>query len=108
MNFKRKYKELLKKGKKVATLRMGIKNYKKGETVKIIAGGEEIGIAKIIDVRHLQWNEIRRKDVLMEGLRRKKDLKKELKEIYGKFGKNRVFTQIIFQLIGDEDGGGKV
>lgn len=99
---------MLRKGKKVATLRMGIKNYKKGEKVKIIAGGEEIGIAKIIDVRHLQWNKIRRKDVLMEGLRRKKDLKKELKEIYGKFGKNRVFTQIIFQLIGDEDGGGKV
>ncbi len=95
---------MLKKGKKIATLRMGIKNYKKNEVVKIVAGGEKLGLARIIDVRHIQWNDIKKKDVLMEGLKRKKDLEKELRKIYGKFGKNKVFTQIIFEFIGDENG----
>jgi len=108
LNFKKKYKSLLKQGKKVATLRMGTKNYKKDEIVKIIAGGEYIGKARIVDVRQIPWKEINRKDVLMEGMKRKKDLEKELKAIYGKFGKNRVFTQIVFEIIGDENGGDKV
>lgn len=99
---------MLKQGKKIATLRMGMKKYKKNELVKIIAGGEKIGIARIVDVRYLQWNEIRREDVLMEGMKRKKELEKELKNIYGKFGKNKIFTQIIFELIGDKDGGKKI
>lgn len=99
---------MLKQGKKIATLRMGMKKYKKNELVKIVAGGEKIGIARIVDVRYLQWNEIRREDVLMEGMKRKKELEKELKNIYGKFEKNKIFTQIIFELIGDKDGGKKI
>ena len=87
---------------------MGMKKYKKNELVKIVAGGEKIGIARIVDVRYLQWNEIRREDVLMEGMKRKKELEKELKNIYGKFEKNKIFTQIIFELIGDKDGGKKI
>ncbi len=99
---------MLKKGKKIATLRIGVKNYKKNEIVKIVAGGEKIGLAKIIDIRHIQWNEIRKKDILMEGLKRKRDLEKELRKIYGKFSKNKIFTQIIFKLIGDENEGNKI
>lgn len=99
---------MLKQGKKIATLRMGMKKYKKNELVKIVAGGEKIGIARIVDVRYLQWNEIRKEDVLMEGMKRKKELEKELKNIYGKFEKNKIFTQIIFEFIGDRDGGKKI
>jgi len=102
LNFKKKYRNLLKKGAKVATLRMGIKNYKEGEIVKIVAGGETIGKAKIVEVRKLRWKEVKRKDVLMEGIKRKKDLEKELKAIYGNFGKNKIFTQIIFEVLEEE------
>jgi len=108
LNFKKKYKSLLKQGKKVATLRIGSKNYKKDEVVKIVAGGEYLGKARIIEVRQIPWKEINRRDVMMEGMKRKKDLEKELKAIYGKFGKNKVFTQIVFEMIGDKNGGGEV
>ncbi len=99
---------MLEQGKKIATLRVGSKNYKKDEVVKIVAGGEYIGKARIIEVRQIPWKEINKRDVLMEGMKRKKDLEKELKAIYGKFGKNKVFTQIVFEMIGDKNEGGKV
>jgi len=43
----------------------------------------------------------------MEGMKSKKELKKELKNIYGKFDKNEIFTQIIFELVGDKNGRNK-
>lgn len=99
MNFRKKYKSLLKKKKKVATLRMGIKEYEKDEMVKVVAGGEEIGIARVLDVRILRWNDIDKNDVRMEGLKRKRDLEKELKKIYGEFDDDTIFTQIVFEIV---------
>lgn len=99
LNFKKKYKDLLIQGKKIATLRMGEKNYRKGEIVKVVAGGEVIGKAKIIDVKQVTWQDIGKKDILMEGMKRRKDLEKELKSIYGNFEKNEIFTQIVFEML---------
>ncbi len=99
LNFKKKYKDLLIQGKKIATLRMGEKNYRKGEIVKVVAGGKVIGKAKIIDVKQVTWQDIGKKDILMEGMKRRKDLEKELKSIYGNFEKNEIFTQIVFEML---------
>ena len=99
MNFKKKFKESLLKGKKRSTLRMGIKDYKVGEIVKVVAGDEEIGLAKIKEVKFVQWRDIGKKDVLIEGMKRKKDLKRELKSIYGEFDDESIFTQIVFKML---------
>ena len=107
LNFKKKYKEMLKEGSKIATLRRGRKNYKENEMVKIIAGNEFVGIARIVKVRNITWNELKKEDAQLEGLKSKKELKKELKNIYGKFDKDEEFTQIIFEFVGDENGGDK-
>lgn len=99
MNFKKKFKESLLKGRKTSTLRMGIKDYKVGEIVKVLAGDEEIGLAKIKEVKLVQWKDIGKKDVLNEGMKRKKDLKRELKNIYGDFDDESIFTQIVFKML---------
>jgi len=107
LNFKKKYLEMLKKGDKIATLRLGKKNYRENEMVKIIAGNEFVGIAKIIKVRNIKWNELKKEDAEIEGMKSKNELKKELKEIYGKVKNDDEFTQIIFEIMGDENGGNK-
>jgi len=107
LNFKKKYLALLKEGNKVATLRLGRKNYKENELVKIIAGNEFVGVARIVRVRYLTWNDLKGEDIAMEGMKSKKELKKELKNIYGKFRKDEEFTQIVFEFVGDEDGRNK-
>ena len=107
LNFKKKYKEMLKDGSKVATLRLGRKNYKENEMVKVIAGNEFVGIAKIVKVRYLTWDELKKEDAMLEGLKSKKELKKELKNIYGKFDGKEEFTQIVFEFVGDKNGGNK-
>ncbi len=104
LNFKKKYKEMIKNGSKVATLRMGRKNFKENEMVKIIAGNEFVGIAKIVKIRYLTWDDLKKEDAQLEGLKSKKELKKELKNIYGKFDKNKEFTQIVFEFVGDKNG----
>ena len=78
---------------------MGIKDYKIGETVRVFAGDEEIGFAKIEDVKLVRWKDIKDEDVLIEGMRRKKDLKRELNKIYGDFDEDSLFTQVIFRML---------
>ena len=107
LNFKKKYLEMLKRGDKIATLRLGRKDYKENEMVRIIAGNEFVGVARIVKVRNIKWNELSRDDAHLEGMKSKRELKRELKEIYGKIDGNKEFTQIIFEIVGDEDGGGK-
>ena len=87
------------KGKKTSTLRLGIKDYRVGEIVKVVAGDEEIGLAMIKGVRFVQWKDIGKKDVMNEGMKRKKDLMRELRSIYGDFDENSIFTQISFKML---------
>ena len=88
LNFKKKYMEMLKRGNKVSTLRLGKKNYKENELVKIIVGNEFIGTARIKKVRNIRWNELEKEDIIMEGMKSKKELKKELKKGKKKLKKN--------------------
>jgi len=99
LNFKKKFKDSLLKGRKISTLRMGVKDYRVGETVKVVAGDEEIGFARIESVKLVRWRDIKDEDVIIEGMKRKKDLKRELNRIYGKFDEDSLFTQVIFHMI---------
>ncbi len=107
LNFKKKYREMIERGEKIATLRMGVKNYREDELVKIVAGGKEIGKAKIIKVRNIKWDEISDEDAMLEGMNDKSELEKELRNIYGKFDGEKIFTQIVFSMRGGEDDRGK-
>ncbi|MCD6512802.1 MAG: ASCH domain-containing protein [Thermoplasmata archaeon] len=107
LNFKKKYRESIERGEKIATLRMGIKNFREDEMVRVVAGGKEIGRARIVKVRNLKWNEISNEDAMLEGMKDKGELEKELKNIYGKFDNDEVFTQIVFTMMGDKDDRGK-
>lgn len=72
LNFKKKFKDSLLKGKKTSTLRIGVKDYRVGETVRVLAGDEEIGHARIENVKVVKWKDIKDEDVIIEGMKRKK------------------------------------
>ena len=99
LNFSEDFTEKIKKGKKKATLRLGLKDYHEGEVVIIRAGNEELGQAKIIAVRLKKFSEITDEDAKIDGFENKEELKKELERFYGEFPPDTLFTQIIFELI---------
>lgn len=82
LEFKDKYKELLKSGKKTATIRLYC-NFKKGDEVFVHCGGEIIGKAKIIDIQEKKIEELTEKDAKMDGFNSLDELLKELRRLYG-------------------------
>ena len=98
LNFSEDFMEKILKGEKRATLRLGIKDYRRGEEVFVRCGDRVIGRAIIRDVKIKTFDEINQEDVIMDGYGSKEELRKKLEEFYGEFGDDAVFTQIIFEL----------
>jgi hypothetical protein len=82
LEFKDKYKELLKSGKKTATIRVQC-YVKKGDEVFVHCGGRIIGTAKIIDVEEKSLDELSDEDAKADGFSSKEELLEEIKKLYG-------------------------
>ncbi len=82
IEFKDKYKELLKSGKKTATIRMNC-YVKEGEEVFVHCGGKIIGTAKIKKVEERSIEEIDDNLAKADGFENKDILIEEIKRIYG-------------------------
>ncbi len=82
LEFKDKYRELLKSGKKTATIRLQCP-FKKGQEVFVHCGGEIIGTAKIIDVQEKKPEELTEDDAKADGFESLEDLLEELRRLYG-------------------------
>ncbi|HEX59901.1 MAG TPA: ASCH domain-containing protein [Methanomicrobia archaeon] len=98
LNFDERFLKKLKSGRKTATLRLGRKKYKVGEVVKVMCGKEYLGEALITDVRYITLDEVDEATVREEGYRSKKGLERDLRQFYGDFGENEIFTLIKFRL----------
>ncbi len=99
LNFSEDFTELLIRGKKTATLRLGIKNYVPGEHVHVYAGNRNIGTAEILKVRTISFREISDADAKIDGFKSKDELRAALERFYGPFTEDTVFTQIIFRIV---------
>ena len=83
LNFKKEYKETLRSGKKITTIRMKT-NLKPKEIVEIVAGGESCGYARIKSIVRKKISEINDKDAKKDGFKNRRELLRALKKIYGK------------------------
>ncbi len=99
LNFSEDFMAKIIRGEKRATLRLGVKDYRKGEIVIIRVGDREIGKAKIVKVRRVHLSELSDEDIRMDGYLKKEDLLRDLEKFYGEVDENAVFTQIIFKLL---------
>ncbi len=79
--FSKEYKEKLLSGEKTSTLRLKT-ILKKGDLVNIVAGGENLGVAKIIQVKKVTLKELSTSEVRKDGFKNKKHLLKALKKHY--------------------------
>ncbi|MBS7658635.1 MAG: ASCH domain-containing protein [Candidatus Bathyarchaeia archaeon] len=81
LNFSKEYKEKLLSGEKTSTLRLKTL-LKKGDLVNIVVGGENLGIAKIIQVKKITLKELSINEIKKDGFKSKKHLLKALKKHY--------------------------
>ncbi|NAZ13775.1 MAG: ASCH domain-containing protein [Desulfurococcales archaeon] len=98
---RRKYGEMILKGIKTSTIRIGYIVPKKKEII-IHSGGKPIAKALIEEVLYKKLSELNDEDARREGFRNVKELIKELRKIYGrKLDKDQIFTIIRFRVTED-------
>ncbi len=82
LEFKDKFRELLKSGRKTATIRLQCP-YKKGQEVFVHCGGKIVGTARIIDIQEKKLEELTEEDAKADGFESLEDLLEELRKLYG-------------------------
>ncbi len=82
LEFKHKYEDLLRSGKKTATIRLQCP-FKEGQEVFVHCGGKIIGTAKILNVEEKRLEELTEEDAKADGFSSLKELLEELKSLYG-------------------------
>jgi len=99
IHFSKEYKKKILKGEKKATIRLGKRKFKVGETVEIIVGDEKIGEARITNVFYTTLDEIGKEEVRRDGFTKKSKLEKALKKHYPKIKRSSTLTVIEFEMI---------
>ncbi len=82
LEFKEKFMDLLRSGKKTATIRLQCP-YKKGQEVFVHCGGRIIGTAKIIDIEEKRLDELTDEDAKADGFESREELLEEIRRLYG-------------------------
>lgn len=101
LNFNRKFKKMLIKGKKTTTLRKGYsKDILPGDIIELKVDSKPIGVAKVTKVRHLKLRDLTEEDIKKDGFKTKEELMKILRYFYGKkINDDTNFTQIEFEIL---------
>lgn len=81
LNFTREYKEKLLSGEKTSTLRLRT-TLKTGDLVNVVAGGEKLGVARILSVKRVTLKDLTEKEVRRDGFKNKEALLKALRRHY--------------------------
>lgn len=97
--FAKDYYKKLVNGKKRMTMRKGKVNLKEGEKVEVYCGGKRIGVAKIIKIKAKEFCEISKEDILKDGFKSKRKLKKALRKHYKSVRSKDIFSLIEFEWI---------
>jgi len=98
LNFSKKYKRKILSGEKTSTIRLKTK-LKKGDLVEIIAGGEKLGKARIMNVKKTILKNLTKSDAIKDGFKSKKSLIKALKKHYSNIDKDSIVYIISFSML---------
>ncbi|MHC1601322.1 MAG: ASCH domain-containing protein [Candidatus Nezhaarchaeales archaeon] len=102
LNFSKEYKGKIKKGVKRQTIRLST-SLKEGDEVKIVAGGEVLGTAKITKVERKTLEELTDEDAKKDGFEDLSQLVKALRRHYGRIGGKSKVCIISFEMQKQED-----
>lgn len=81
LNFKKEYKEALKKGWKTATIRVNA-HVKPGDLIELVAGGVSCGYAEVKSVVRKKLLELNDEDAKKDGFKNRTQLIKALRKHY--------------------------
>lgn len=86
-------------GKKTSTSRQGIRDFKPGTNLTIVAQEDELTSIDVLitDVTHCKFNELNEEEAIREGYGSLKEMKETLEKIYD-ISKDDNFTLIEFSL----------
>ncbi|MEM4424527.1 MAG: ASCH domain-containing protein [Candidatus Nezhaarchaeales archaeon] len=97
LNFSKEYKRKIEKGLKKQTIRLS-SSLKEGDRVKVVVGGEILGIARITKVERKALEELTDEDAKKDGFESLAQLIKALKKHYGRISSKREVCIIGFEL----------
>ncbi len=102
LNFSKEYKGKIKRGVKKQTIRLSTR-LKEGDEVKIIAGGEVLGTAKITKVEKKTLDELTDEDAKRDGFENLNQLVKALRRHYGRISDKSKVCIISFEMQEQEE-----
>lgn len=99
INFDSEYVEPIISGRKITTVRRGIKSYPVGKIVELTADGERFALAKVKKVVVKRVKELNDADAVKDGFDSREDLISALKRIYGSIKDEDFVTVVHFELL---------
>lgn len=102
LNFAKEYKKKIQQGLKRQTIRLS-SSLKEGDRVKVIVGGEVLGVARITKVEKKIIEELTDEDAKRDGFENLAQLIKALRRHYGKISSRKEVCIIGFEMEDEVD-----
>ena len=99
INFDEEFVEPIMSGRKVTTVRRGIKSYPVGRIVELTAGGNTFALARVKKVVVKRVRELNDDDAKRDGFESRNDLLSALKKIYGDVRDSEFVTVVHFEVL---------
>ncbi len=99
INFDSKYVSAIVNGKKVTTIRKGIKRYPVGRVIDLTVDNEPFARAKVDKVIVKRVKELTDIDALLDGFKSREELIDALKMIYGNVNEEEFVTVVHFTVV---------
>ncbi len=99
INFDEEFVEPIISGRKITTVRRGIKSYPVGRVVELTAGGSTFALARVKKVVVKRIKELNDEDARKDGFDSKDELLSALKKIYGDVKDNEFVTVVHFEIL---------
>ena len=99
INFDAEYVESIIQGKKITTVRKGVKSYPVGKIVELTVNYKPFAKAKVKKVVVKRVKELTDEDAIRDGFGSKEELLNALKKIYGEINENDLVTIVHFEVL---------
>jgi hypothetical protein len=99
INFDAEYVKDILEGKKITTVRKGIKSYPVGKMVELTVNYKPFAKAKVLKVVVKRVKELTDEDAVKDGFNSKEELISALQRIYGEINENDFVTIVHFELV---------
>jgi hypothetical protein len=99
INFDAEYVDSILQGRKITTVRKGVKSYPVGKTVELTVNYKPFAKAKVTKVVVKRVKELTDDDAIRDGFESKEQLLNALKRIYGEVNENDLVTIVHFEVL---------